>query len=134
MIDTICHQSTFIKKSLFVDYGLYNENYRIVSDWEKWIIFLLINKCTYKHINILATVFNMDGISSNNGELCMKEKEDVLHRYFTEEEIDFAKASICKKDTFTLVEQIFSIKNANDKQHKIITILGIHIKITRGNK
>ena len=34
---TICHNATFIKKSLFDEFGLYDETLRIVSDWKKWI-------------------------------------------------------------------------------------------------
>ena len=37
-------------------------------------------------------------------------------------------------DNFSILKTIFSIKNSFDKKHKIITILGIEIKIKRGEQ
>ncbi|MBC3846948.1 glycosyltransferase [Winogradskyella echinorum] len=80
---TISHPSTFIKKSMFDIYGLYNENLRIVSDWEFFLKCVGLNGETYKKINSDITVFNTDGISSKeqNLNLVKEEKLIVLQNY-----------------------------------------------------
>ena len=124
----IPHPSSFIKKELFEKYGLYDESYKVVADWEKWIVFFILNKCTYKHIDLACTMFNLNGISSTNLELLQKEREIVLNKYFTPKELEnFRK----EKYNLTLLEQIFSVKNSQDKKHKIITIFGVKLKIRK---
>ena len=127
---TVLHPSSFIKKKLFDKYGMYNESLRIISDWEKWIEFFVVHKCSYKHIHIVCSFFNLNGISSTNLELLQKEREIVLNKYFTPKELEnFRK----EKYNLTLLEQIFSVKNSPDKKHKIITIFGVKLKIRKHN-
>ncbi len=76
----ISHQSSFIKRSLFQQYGLYNENYKIVSDWEKWIVFSLL-KCKFRHINLTVADFYDGGIGSSPSPAHIKERETVQQRY-----------------------------------------------------
>jgi glycosyltransferase involved in cell wall biosynthesis len=64
---TLLHQSTFIRRSLFDRYGLYNENYRVVSDWEKWIVFAE-NGCSFVKIDLAVAFYRNGGISSSIGE------------------------------------------------------------------
>lgn len=71
---TLPHQSTFIKRELFNQYGLYDENMRIASDWLFFLETLLEHKVTYRHIDLLVSFFNMDGIS------CRPETEDLPRR------------------------------------------------------
>jgi glycosyltransferase involved in cell wall biosynthesis len=60
------HQSTFIKKSLFDDLGLYNENYKIASDYEFWIRCFILPTTTAKSYSIPIAVFQLGGISQNS--------------------------------------------------------------------
>jgi len=80
--DVLPHPSSFIKKKLFTEYGLYNENHKIVSDWEKSIEFIDVNKCSYKHIPVLVSVFNENGISSSLDDLQQKERSEVIAKYY----------------------------------------------------
>lgn len=80
--DCIPHQSSFIKRELFDKYGKYNEKYKIVSDWEKWIIFIDINKVPYKHIDTMVSVHRYDGISSVYDERHLNERQEVLKKYY----------------------------------------------------
>ena len=61
--DNINHQATFIKRELFNKYGLYNENYLIVSDYEKWVIFAH-HKCKFEPLKLRVAHFWTGGISS----------------------------------------------------------------------
>lgn len=71
---TLPHQSTFIRRELFNQYGLYDENMHIASDWLFFLETLLEHKVTYRHIDHLFSFFNMDGIS------CRPETEDLPRR------------------------------------------------------
>lgn len=69
------HSSSFIKRELLVEEH-YNENYRIVSDWEFFLKKALENK-TFVHRPITVGCFDMSGISTVDQELLHKERESV---------------------------------------------------------
>lgn len=85
LLNTIPHPCTFIKRSLFEIVGLYNENLKIVSDWEFFIKAVCKFNCSYKQVEKLISVINTDGISYDprNTGLIAKEKENSLETYFS---------------------------------------------------
>jgi glycosyltransferase involved in cell wall biosynthesis len=82
--DTIPHQGTFIKKSLFSIIGMYDETFRIVSDWKFFLLALIRYNCTYKKIEKTLSVFYLGGISSKaeNKNLNDSERNKVLETEF----------------------------------------------------
>jgi glycosyltransferase involved in cell wall biosynthesis len=60
------HQSTFVKKRLFDVIGLYNENYKIASDYEFWIRCFLQPTTTSKSHTLPIAIFELGGISQNS--------------------------------------------------------------------
>lgn len=78
----LSHPSSFIKKSLFNQYGSYNEDNKIVSDWEFFLLTLGLNDEGYKKIPLVCTLFNSNGISSNqaNSQLIIDEKLKARQR------------------------------------------------------
>jgi glycosyltransferase involved in cell wall biosynthesis len=78
---TVSHPSTFIKREIFTQYGLYNETLKIVSDWEFFFKALGLNGATFKSIDITITHFDMSGISSIELDLVNQEKELVFKKY-----------------------------------------------------
>lgn len=83
--ETLCHQSTLIKKELFKKIGLYDETFQFVSDWKFFIIALFQFNCSYIKINQKLSVFYLDGISSDpeNDELLYQERQKVLKADFS---------------------------------------------------
>jgi glycosyltransferase involved in cell wall biosynthesis len=77
---TISHQSTFIRGSLFKQYGNYKEDFKINSDYEFWIRTIILNNCTTKKLNILVSDYNLEGLSGsqNNLELSREENKKIL--------------------------------------------------------
>ncbi|WP_035362250.1 glycosyltransferase family 2 protein [Dyadobacter alkalitolerans] len=75
---TFFHATAYIKRSLFEKYGLYDESFRIVSDWKFFLIAIGLNdeKVIYKDINVVW--FDSTGISSTNLELDKLERRAVL--------------------------------------------------------
>jgi glycosyltransferase involved in cell wall biosynthesis len=78
------HPATFIRRSLFDQLGPYNQDFKIVSDWEFWVRAVCLLQATYNYIDYPITVFNRDGISSNHAffDLALKEKQIVYEKYF----------------------------------------------------
>ena len=75
---TLCHQATFIRRCLFNQYGLYDENLKLVSDWKFFFYCIIINKCSIKYINEDIAYYNTDGISSTSLHLLKSERRKVL--------------------------------------------------------
>ena len=77
------HPSTFIKRELFKNM-LYEEKYRIISDWAFFITQILLFNRTTKHLNFAVSYFNVYGISSDpkSGNLIMQERSDFFKNNF----------------------------------------------------
>lgn len=83
LTSTILHPSTFIKKEMFDKYGFYNEENKIVSDWEFFFKAIALNGESFQKIDKELTIFDMYGISSNseNSDIVKYEKEQVFNKY-----------------------------------------------------
>ena len=89
-VDSLPHPATFIKASLFRQFGMYDESLRICADWKQFMIWLCKHNCTYKHHAMPLSVFYMDGLSSdpNNRAALLAERSHVLHTEFAAFERD----------------------------------------------
>ena len=127
---TICHNATFVKKSLFDEFGLYDETLRIVADWKKWIELFLLRKCSYKHISVTVTKFDENGISTDPKRrwLLMKEREIILKDYFSAKEIKKEENRVKYNN---LWERLISVKNDWNKRTKVLTVLGLKFRFKR---
>ena len=77
----INHQSSFIRRKLFDKYGIYDEEYKIASDWEKWIVFAE-NGCNFKYVDVIIADFMCNGISSKQSSVLSSEHEKICAKYF----------------------------------------------------
>jgi glycosyltransferase involved in cell wall biosynthesis len=75
-VETLSHQASFIKSSLFKEFGFYPETYRIASDYWLWLKSLLNNK-TFKYLDIPIAEYDFSGVSSQNRLLYKGEKEQI---------------------------------------------------------
>lgn len=71
------HNASFIKRELLQE-ELYDERYKIVSDWAFFLKQALKN-CDFKYIDEIVSCFDTSGISSTNKELVKKERESVIN-------------------------------------------------------
>ena len=77
---TVNHDPTYIHRSLYEKYGLYDENLRICSDW-KWFVNAVIfggEKLYYVPIDV--TIFDTTGISETNLDFREKERHAELEK------------------------------------------------------
>ena len=75
---TLNHSPAYIRKSLFGQYGLYDESLRIVSDWKWYMQAIVLGKEKPVYADIDITLFDMSGISETNNALREKERRDCL--------------------------------------------------------
>ena len=83
--DTLPHSGgSLIRRSLFERFGLYDEQLKIVSDWKFFLNAFSSPELNFKHINVVISVFDINGISSKeeNKELIIKEKTDTLKELY----------------------------------------------------
>ncbi len=82
--NAICHQSTFIRKSLHNLIGLYDENCEIVSDWKFILLAICKYNISYKRISLVISVCGCDGISWNreNWDKVFYERNDIFRKVF----------------------------------------------------
>jgi glycosyltransferase involved in cell wall biosynthesis len=83
--NSLSHPSTFIKRELFETYGLYNEENKIVSDWEFFLKAIALNGESFVKMPFIITVFDNSGLSSNsdNMNLVKSERKKVLQHYLS---------------------------------------------------
>lgn len=79
--DTLNHQASFIKRSLFKD-KLYDESLRIVSDWKFFVEVIIKHNATYKIIDSIVVRQDMKGISSKELDLVKKERQTIFNNQF----------------------------------------------------
>lgn len=81
---TIKHQATFIRRDLFEEYGLYDENLRIISDWKFFLEVIGLHNEQPTYVDIDIVVFAWEGMSTD--EKMQKkhdlEREKVLSEHF----------------------------------------------------
>jgi len=107
---TICQQACVIKRSLFDTVFYFNENYKIVSDWEFLIVAIFINKVSFRKIPSVIAIFDCSGISTNHSMriIASKEKEQVLEHYFPLIKDDYKKLqshSSLKSEQLLLIQK-----------------------------
>lgn len=77
---TLNHDCAYIKRSLFDEYGLYDENLKVVSDWKWYLQAIGLGMVKPIYIDIDVTHFDASGISETNLDLRNKERRQVLEK------------------------------------------------------
>ena len=78
MRTSIYHQSTFTRRTLLLQYP-YNENHKIVSDWEfffeRWLA-----GCSYDKLDFFVSNYYLGGFSYEHRDLIDIERQEVIDR------------------------------------------------------
>jgi glycosyltransferase involved in cell wall biosynthesis len=80
----ISHQAAFIERSLFYTFFFYNEEFKIVSDWEFLTYAICKHNVSYQHLDVIVTDYDGSGISSmvESHHIQRLEREQSLQKYF----------------------------------------------------
>ena len=77
-IGTLNHSPAYIRRSLFDQYGLYDESLKIDSDWKWYLQAIVFGEEKPVYVDIDVTLFDMTGISETNTALTKAERAQVL--------------------------------------------------------
>ena len=75
---TLNHDCAYIRKDLFEEYGLYDENLKIVSDWKWYLQAIGLGRVKPKYVDIDVTIFDDGGISETQLDKRYDERRQVL--------------------------------------------------------
>ena len=75
---TLNHDCAYIRRDLFEEYGLYDENLKIVSDWKWYLRAIGLGRVKPEYVDIDVTIFDDGGISETNLALRNAERRKVL--------------------------------------------------------
>ena len=75
---TLNHDCAYIRRDLFEEYGLYDEQLKIVSDWKWYLQVIGLGRVKPEYIDIDVTIFDDGGISEQNLPLRYAERRQVL--------------------------------------------------------
>src|SRR6478672_9434244 len=83
--NSLCHQASFIRRTLFDEIFYYNEELRIISDWEFMVYAVCIKNISYQHLNIAVSYYDFEGVSSRpDSKAKIKAETDlVMNKYFS---------------------------------------------------
>ncbi|WP_245208390.1 glycosyltransferase family 2 protein [Bacteroides faecium] len=114
------HPSTFIKRELFKDM-LYDEKYKIISDWTFFVKQILLYNRTTKHLNVAVSYFNVYGISSDpkNKDLILQEQSDFFKNGFPCHISEFYQEYTVLREKAGIQEQALDIMS----KHRIQQLL-----------
>ena len=70
---TLCHQSTFTKRAMFDQYGLFDESYKAYADWRHFAQLFAIGKESSEFIPKVISIYEGGGISETNDTICHDE-------------------------------------------------------------
>lgn len=92
---------SIFKRVAFDKFGLYDESLKISSDW-KWLLLSVgLKDATTRHIDVIMSVFDMNGISVNNSELGKNETNQVLDEYIPPKmRVDYEEYMALKEKLF----------------------------------
>lgn len=83
LFGSIYHQCTFTRTAILKERP-YNEQHRLVSDWEYFFKEWLLFNRSYEILDSLIAYFYMDGLSNTNKELDTRERAEVVRELFFE--------------------------------------------------
>ena len=79
---TLNHSPVYIKRSLFDDFGLYDESLKYVSDWKWYVQVILLGAVKPHYVDIDVVDFDMSGVSTSNWEKTLQEKRSEMEKLF----------------------------------------------------
>ena len=66
VVQPLPHQATFIRSVLLKARG-YNEQFKVIADWEQMVVEFLVNNRTYERLDFVVACFDTTGLSARAG-------------------------------------------------------------------
>lgn len=120
---SVPHPCTFFRRSIFDKVGLYDENYKIVSDFEWYLKYFNTFDGNYLYVDKYVAVFDLNGVCSNeaNAQRHKEERNEVVDKYFSKWE----------KLAFKIARKRFKRQFRKKYFRKILVKLGLNKEFKR---
>lgn len=115
VVSSLSHGSTFIKRSLFDSVGLYDESFKIVSDWIFFLKAIIYYGASYQELGRAVHVFELGGISTDPifAYSVKEEKERFLNTLMDLKVQSYIKNQFPKiKEYLVLKDEINTLKSS----------------------
>lgn len=122
------HPGSFIRRQLLVDMP-YNENLRIIADWEFFVKAIMVNGCSTLHVPLTISDFYLGGISDSNKETSERERAEVTRRLFSPVLVDAARLS--RVQTLGCYPEIVELSETRKLHKRVRPLLRAAIAIDR---
>lgn len=99
-VKSLNHQAAFIRTSLMQDLR-YNEDYKIIADWDFFIRAFILKNCSYRKIDAITVNYELGGLSSKNMNLYKIEKEKMFSSFLYPRIFKDYENILVKPDRFT---------------------------------
>jgi len=124
------HPGSYIKKSIYMKYGMYEESFKIASDFDFFLRILYINRVNFKNIDMTSIRMRLGGISGKNIWSYVISTKEILES-FKINKIKKLKLIIFLRFVFK-VEQLFFYNK--DKINKSFKNYKIHFDVNEMKK
>lgn len=105
------HQAAFIKRTLSIKYP-YNENRKIVSDWQFFFKTIILDNSTYVVIERPLCIYDTTGISCTDTQAAFLEKGELLKEMLPEKiYVDYLRFLRINSPIINLIPEIYKYKN-----------------------
>lgn len=130
----ISHPTVFIKRSIYNEYGGFNQNYRSASDYEM-MLRLYISNINIRFVPHILTYFRLGGFSQKQERINIEESYQIsksyIERYKTLDKnvwMDRLERIYVDKLTKAKLKNVIADFDSSRKE-KIVSLLGKHIAI-----
>ena len=108
LMASLPHPATLVKKTLFNTVGVFFEDIKIAADWAFFTLAIVRHNCSYKHVPVVVTNFDLEGISSQESNLKFIEAERViiLQKYFPLFLDDYAALALTRQQLAVAKKQL----------------------------
>ena len=121
------HPSTFIKRCLFEN-DLYSEDLKIAADWEFFLKKIVVEGCSYKHVNRTVSIYNLEGVSAVAVGMGDSERKLILDRLLSPILCDEIKYLINIENS-PFVELIPKLNKTKKFQYKMKNLVEFLLKM-----
>lgn len=80
LLNCLPHQSTFIKRSLFLEHGFYDESFKIAADLEFWLR-IVDHPIKYNHSSLVLSCMEKEGLGASKSATHFKERLRIFNMY-----------------------------------------------------
>lgn len=119
----VLHQASFFRKELF-DENMYDEKYKIVSDWKFYIQCLILGHATFRNIDFIICRFAPGGISEIDSGRRLRERDSVYKELIPERIMkDYFRLEKVESPLLELIPELNNTAGFHRMVYKLVCIL-----------